>query len=126
MLALRADHHEGVAMPHMLCIEDHSIVVANAWGMDRTYETLITALKVIGATRSVLVCSPDYSEFPKKRPGEHIWTIDQDLTIPPHVTLFLAPNVFWDGLGHVTLWEPIIAFEDPWYRGTGVLTLIGA
>jgi hypothetical protein len=111
-------------MPHMLCIEDHRIVVANAFGMDRTCETLMAALAFIGTVSFVLICSPDYSRFPAKLPGEHIWTIDQDLTIPPHVTLFLAPDVFWDGTGDVTLWEPIIAFEDPWYRGTGVLTLV--
>jgi hypothetical protein len=123
---MRANPQQGVPMPHMLCTEDHRIIVANGYGMDRNHETLMAALTVIGIVQYILVCSPDYSRFPEKLPGEQVWTINQDLTIPPNVTLFLAPNVFWEGTGNITLWEPIIVFEDLWYRGTGILTLVQA
>lgn len=105
---------------HLIISEDLRLVHAGIYGLERSSVTMCEALTAIGSwrcllallpTRAVNDCTPD--------PALALWTFDDDVILPEHVTLLVAPAVTVLGAGLLHVTGTLITYRADWYQGTG-------
>jgi|SRR5215467_7736170 len=106
---------------HLLCAEDHGMVLATLFGRENTDVTIRAALTAIGLCRVILVLNRRSITPPAVPPEDQVWTLHQDIVSPLPITWLIPPHVFIDGPANLTIEGPCLAFERPWYRGTGLV-----